>query len=616
MTEPHRRRPYPFVDVSVKLIKRGKSLNYRPTERLFGRATSQKIGATFGSAVLLAAVAFAANGGAASATPATSATSATPTEVAESTSAVRAMPGLASCPGGPKGTLIQVNDTGGPYADDFNPFSAPPNTGSQFSFVYEPLLQFSLTEPNAVTPWLASGYSWSDGGKTLTFNLRHGVTWSDGKPFTSADVVFTFKELQKYPAANLKGITFKSVTAEGAFGVKMTFSAPAYGELYYIGTQYIVPMHIWSSLGNPTKVQNNYPVGTGPYLLTSLSLTNLTLTANPHYWQKGLPCVETITAPPADSNTTADLELDQGGGDWGGVFVSDLKKYTAQGYHKYYFPPLYDASFCTNLDEEPLSSLPLREAISDALNRTSIVGQAENGELLPVKNVTGLVLPRDKDVLSPAYANADFPSSMSKAKTVLESAGYTYHNGVLLTPAKKPVAFTIQAPAANSDSVAAMEAVYQELKALGIDVTLDDIPNTQWLDNLEFGKFQASICYSQNGPNSFYIYNGFLNGSNTAPVGKLATTNYDRFNSAQANKLIASYLDTDNAAIQKSDMEGLENIMASQIPVMPLFYQTDWGEYSTQHFSGWPDAANPYDLDSTYDTPMNEVVALHLTYHS
>ena len=402
----------------------------------------------------------------------------------------------------------------------------------------------------------------------------------------------------------------------GKYGVKFTFATPQYSQLFYLASQFIVPQHIWQSLGDPTKVPNSHPIGTGPYLLTSLSFNNLVLTANPHYWQKGLPCIKTISAPPADSNTTADLKLDQGGGDWGGVFVAQLSKYTGSSpNHKYWFPPVYDASVCTNLKTSPLSSLALRQAISDALNRTDIVDQAELGELLPIKNVTDLVLPRDNGLLDPKYNNVNFPNSVAKAKAVLKAAGYTFSSsGQLKSPSGAPVTFTLQAPAANSDSVAAMEAVDEELKTIGINAPLDDIPNTQWQSNLELGNFQMSICYSQNGPSSFYIYNGFLNSANTAPVGSSATSNYDRFSDPKADSYIQSYLSTNNPAVQLKDMEGLEAIMVSQIPVMPVFYQTDWGEYNTTNITGWPSASDPYELASTYDSPMNEVVLLHLSW--
>ena len=60
------------------------------------------------------------------------------------------------------------------------------------SFVYEPLLQFDKLKPGVITPWLATAYAWSDGGKKLKFTIRTGVKWSDGTPFTTADVAFTF----------------------------------------------------------------------------------------------------------------------------------------------------------------------------------------------------------------------------------------------------------------------------------------------------------------------------------------------------------------------------------------------------------------------------------------
>ncbi len=69
------------------------------------------------------------------------------------------------------------------------------------SLTYEPLLEFNLMQPtSAPVPWLASAYQWSDGGGTLTFTIRPGVKFSDGKPMTAADVAFTFNLLMKNSA--------------------------------------------------------------------------------------------------------------------------------------------------------------------------------------------------------------------------------------------------------------------------------------------------------------------------------------------------------------------------------------------------------------------------------
>lgn len=519
---------------------------------------------------------------------------------------------VASCPGGPQGTLNFVGDIGGPYARNFNPFTAAANTGAQQAFVYEPLLQFSLSQSN-VAPWLASSYAWSDGGRALSFNLRHNIKWSDGKPFTGADVVFTFNLLKKDPATNLKGIVFDSITATGPYSVKMTFSSPEYTQLFYIGSQYIVPEHIWATISDPSTALNLNPVGTGPYLLTRLTPESLVMTANPHYWRPDSPCIKTIDAPPYVSNTTADLAMEQGGGSWGGLFVAGMSRYTSTAGNDYWNPPTNDVALYPNLKEAPFNSLPLRQAVSLALDRNKIEQLGEQGEETPVSNRTGIILPRDSNQLAPQYAKDNFAPSVARAKSVLKAGGYKWDSsGTLLTPAGKPVAFSILAPAAFSDWIAATEEVTAELSALGIHATLDSVANTQWVSDMEFGHFQMGIDAGELGPNSFYQYDGWLSGS--APIGSLAATNYERYSSSQATSLINSYLGTDNPAAQKADMAGLENIMVNDVPVIPLYYATDWGLYVTKHISGWPSPSNPYEIASSYDTPMNEVVLLHLKW--
>jgi peptide/nickel transport system substrate-binding protein len=516
---------------------------------------------------------------------------------------------IASCPNGPRGTLNFVGDIGGPYARNFNPFSASANTAAQFSFVYETLLQYSLSQ-NTTTPWLASAYTWSNGGKTLTFNLRHGVNWSDGKPFTSADVVYTFNLLKKNPALNLKGIVFNTITATSPYSVQMTFSSPEYTELFYIGTQYIVPQHIWSTIGDPSKALNLNPVGTGPYLLTTLSPTSLILTANPHYWQPHSPCVKTISAPPYVSNTTADLAMEQGGGDWGGLYVAGMSRYTNTPGHEYWNPPTNDVALYPNLKVAPLNSLPLRQAISAVLDRPKIEQLGEEGEETPISNPTGLILPRDKAQLAPQYANSTYTTSASKARSILTAAGYKLSSGVLQTPAGNPVAFSIIVPAAFSDWVAAAQEVTAELKTIGIQATLNAEPNPQWLSDMEMGKFQMGFNAGELGPDSFYQYDGWLLSS--GGIGTLAPNNFERYSNPKTDTLINSYLATNDPATKQSVMSSLESVMVNDVPVIPLYYATDWGLYTTTQFTGWPSPSDPYEIASSYDTPMNEVVLLHL----
>ena len=64
--------------------------------------------------------------------------------------------------------------------------------------------------------------------------------------------------------------------------------------------------------------------------------------------------------------------------------------------------------------------------------------------------------------------------------------------------------------------------------------------------------------------------------------------------------------------MQKSAAAGLEAIQVNQLPIIPFMYTVAWGEYNTKYFAGWPSPSNPYALGTTYYTPEDELVILHL----
>ncbi len=165
--------------------------------------------------------------------------------------------------------LTVVGNTGGPQPRSFNPYLPTSGINALWGaagMIYEPLAQLDDVKPTISYPWLAQSWTWSNDNKTLTFHLRKGVTWTDGKPFTSADVVFTFNMLKKFPQLNTGGVTFNSISAPDASTAVMTFSAPSYTQFFYIAENtYIVPEHIWAHVKDPATYENPKPVGTGPY---------------------------------------------------------------------------------------------------------------------------------------------------------------------------------------------------------------------------------------------------------------------------------------------------------------------------------------------------------------
>ncbi len=189
-------------------------------------------------------------------------------------------------------TLVIDNESGGPWA------CCSPYTGDQggesIGLIYEPLV-FVNTITGQSTPWLATAYKWSADDKTLTFTIRQGVKWSDGQPFSAADVAFTFNLLKKYPALDLQSVwsVLKSVTQQGN-DVVFSFTQPAVPWFYYVADQEgIVAQHVWSKIADPVTYADKAPIGTGPYMLSPQTTPmNLIYVKNPNYWQPGKPLVD------------------------------------------------------------------------------------------------------------------------------------------------------------------------------------------------------------------------------------------------------------------------------------------------------------------------------------
>src|SRR3954470_610274 len=169
------------------------------------------------------------------------------------------------------GTVTISNEQGQTWTCEFNPYNPSTNLES-VGFVYEPLVFVNLLRNQEETPMLASSYKWTPDKKSITFTLRTGVTWSDGKPFTADDVVFTFDVLKKFPATDLyslwKGAGLESVTSKGNT-VTMAFAQPAQTYFFNFANQIgIVPKHIWSTgdaAAHPDSWADKDPIGTGPY---------------------------------------------------------------------------------------------------------------------------------------------------------------------------------------------------------------------------------------------------------------------------------------------------------------------------------------------------------------
>lgn len=515
-------------------------------------------------------------------------------------------------------TLTVEGNPPGPVSKTFNPFD-PTSTINELdiaSLVYEPLLQFDLVKPGTIYDWLAKSYTWADGGKTLTFQIRHGVKWSNGTPFTSADVAFTYKLIKSNPSINSNGLTISSISAPNPYEVVLTFPTAQYTNLYAIaGETYIVPKAQWSSVSNPATYADADPIGTGGWTVSKFSSTGVTLTANPEYWG-GKPAVKTIYVPAYDSNTSANLNLENGTLDWAGNFVSDLSKvYTAKNpsTHRSWFPAINTVTLQPNLDKFPTNQLAVRQAISAAIDRKTISTDGEDGLEPPATNASGLVLPTQKAYLgagSSAY-RISTSADPAKAEKILEAAGWKKGSSGYFEKDGKTLSISLIDPSSYTDYSTDDQIMATELKSAGIDASFDGVSVGAWTTDVALGDFQMTLRYSNQGPTPYQMFQGWLDDTTTAPIGKTASADFERFYSSAAQADLNTFAGTDSLSKQVAAMGGLEKIVAAQLPVIPVVYGAAFDEYNTTHFSNWPSPSNPYDIGQP-TSPAMEVVALHL----
>ena len=502
------------------------------------------------------------------------------------------------------------------YTQNFNPYSPGVISGTQ-GLIYETLLYVNRLD-GSVKPWLASHYQLASDAKSITFQLRQGVTWSDGQSFTSDDVVFTLNLILKNPSIDLTGIdaAVQSVSAPDASTVIVKLNKPFNPIVWILGGQvFILPKHTWSSVkGDPSQYADPNPVGTGPYIVKSFSPQLVDLVKNPKFWQPGKPQVDEVKIPAYASNDSAQLALQKGQIDWTNLFIPNLDKtYVAldkQHFH-YWFPSSDDVMLYLNLTKAPFNDLQVRKAISLALNRESISKLGEAG-YEPPANPTGLVGEAIQSYIAPQFSGMQFTQNVSQADSTLQSDGWTKGSDGYYAKNGKQLAFNIIVVSGYTDYVADCQVIVKDLQAAGINATVTAMSNDAFTNALQNGQYDAGILWTNPGPTPYYIYDGLLRSTNSAPIGQSAPSNYERWMDPTTDNLLNEYASSTDPQVQKQALDGLQQIMVQQIPSIPLTAEPYWYEYSTANFTGWPDAQHPYAAPGTAEYPDIEIVLLNL----
>lgn len=509
---------------------------------------------------------------------------------------------------GPSGTVTVDTGATSSFQADFNPFSPNDNVATN-GMIYETLYYFDTVDASQVDPWLATGYTWGDGGRTLSFKLRGGVTWSDGQPFTADDVAFTFDKMISDPMPyNEYNLPITSAKATGTDAVTLTFSKSVYSDLYYIaGKVDILPEHIWKTITNPSTWLNSKPVGTGAFEVGTVTPQVLTMTANPKYYMAGYPKIKNVRFLSYSGNTASNAAIEDGQLDWAGNYIPNIQQNYLAKNPKFQLVniPLSVAFFVPNLKTGPTTQLAVRQAISDALGRDFISQTVYDGQA-PATNPEALLTPNFANSIDSSMPKQIAgTANVDKAKQDLESAGYKLgSNGMFTDPSGKALSLSVQVISGYTDYVQIVQIAQQQLKSAGISLQVQSESAQEFTNNQDNGNFQLLIDNFGYTPSAYSYYYNLLDSTLAPRAGTPDTVgNFGSYSNAQVDADLATIAGTTDTATQQTAFSDIEKHMVDDMPLIPLFEQQNEQEFNGGAVTGYPTKSDPYASAAIYMQP-------------
>jgi peptide/nickel transport system substrate-binding protein len=468
------------------------------------------------------------------------------------------------------GTLVMLVQPEPPSLASYLSTSGP--IGLVAPKIYDGLLDYD--KDLKAVPSLAESWNVSDDGKTVTFNLRKGVKWHDGKPFTSADVQFTIMNVLK--KVHPRGPnSFKEVTkieTPDAHTAMFRLANPAPYMMRSFGAYEspIVPRHLLDGQDLKSAPIANKPVGTGAFKFVEWKKGQyIRLDKNPNYWKKDLPYLDRIVArfiPDASTRTAAMEKGEVHYGAYGAipnVDVVRLRKLknigvTTDGYAM--INPMSLIEF--NTTTPPFNNSAIRKAISLTLDRKFLIDNVWFGYGKPATSA-----------LSSSYAATglyaegmpNYPATpdVEAAKKLLDDAGI------------KPDANGVRAKAVldlipyGEDWRRAGEYMKQALGDIGIklDLRYEDVPT--WLKRVYANyDFRMNVNYFYQLPDPVL---GVHRHYGTDQIRKgTHFVNSSRYSNPKLDKLLSDGAKEPDATKRSAIYKEIQEILANDMPVVNL----------------------------------------------
>jgi len=346
--------------------------------------------------------------------------------------------------------------------------------------VYETLIERD-NETLELKPLLAESWEISEDKLTYTFKIREGIKWHDGTPFTSADVVFSYKTIMnpKVDAPQLRSYyqEIRDVEAIDDYTVKFTYARPYFLALEFCGGMPIVPKHIFEKGDFNTNPAGRSPVGTGPFKFVKWTTgREVVLEKNPDYWGEK-PHINRIVFRIITDSSVALQVLKRQELDVASLSPIQWEKQTGspdfeKHFDKFsYFTPNY-SYIGWNSRRPYFADKRVRTALAHLVNRELILDKVMYG--------LGAIVTNPFYINSPEYDKSiePIPYDPAAARNLLEEAGWLDHDGDGIRD-KDGVKFSFEflIPGGSETGEKIATILKEELDGMGIDMT---IRKTEW----------------------------------------------------------------------------------------------------------------------------------------
>lgn len=359
-------------------------------------------------------------------------------------------------------------------------FGANPATNDIQHLVYDSLFwSQAKADPE---PWLAEKAESAEDGKVWTVTLRDGVTWQDGKPFTTEDVAFSYDYYKKQEGASGRYAhhvsdvpLFERSEIVDERTIKLFFPAGSPQFKIMPGADLpIIAKHIFEGIADPAKATTNLPTGTGPFKLVEIVPDQrYKLEANENYF-KGKPRIDrlelVIIKDPGSAFTalrTGDIDMVER--NVPGELVEQLKGTSGIGVAE--GTRFESIQLYFNSRKKPLDDPKLRKAMTmgidlDAIVKTVLLGQARPGR-------DSYLHPDSPWATKTGGHDFDPPAANKR----LDDAGYTDKDpdGVRKAPDGARLEFSVLVNSFEPLELRAMQLIATQMQAIGVKYNVESL---------------------------------------------------------------------------------------------------------------------------------------------